>query len=212
MTYSDSEITAGEISHILFYVNSHLLAIHLYFDKSFATVIPGHAEKTFHTLMKLKMKVLMDIKALTLSVDSATSDEYSITHMPDYFNVWWKEYLGSCGVLGILLKSSVQDVMELVEGYFSELLDHVKTCLLLDMLKLSPVLILETIGLTSLEQCHQTTIDRELLEILQERMMNFICSSDRLGLGLKPRAGPGLERARARQYTGPSPDNGLGLG
>jgi hypothetical protein len=25
------------------------------------------------------------------------------------------------------------------------------------------------------------------------------------------RAGPGLERARARQYTGPSPDNGLGL-
>jgi hypothetical protein len=66
-------------------------------------------------------EVLMDIKALPLSVNSATSDEYDIARMSDYFNAWWKENLGSCRVPDMLPKSSVQDVMELVEGHFSEL-------------------------------------------------------------------------------------------
>ncbi|KAG2052958.1 hypothetical protein BDR06DRAFT_1009086 [Suillus hirtellus] len=66
-------------------------------------------------------EVLMDIKALPLSVNSAISDQYDIAHMPDYFNAWWKENLGTCRVPDMLPKSSVQDVMELVEGHFSEL-------------------------------------------------------------------------------------------
>ncbi|KAG2143561.1 uncharacterized protein EDB93DRAFT_1251977 [Suillus bovinus] len=84
-------------------------------------------------------EVLMEIKALPLSVNSATSDEYDIAHMPDYFNAWWKENLGSCRVPDMLPKSSVQDVMELVEGRFSELPDHVETDLLPYMLTLGLV-------------------------------------------------------------------------
>ncbi|KAG2087462.1 uncharacterized protein F5147DRAFT_658966 [Suillus discolor] len=81
-------------------------------------------------------EVLMEIKALPLSVHSAASDQYDIARMPDYFNAWWKENLGSCRVPDMLPKSSVQDVMELVEGHFSELPDHVETDLLPYMLTL----------------------------------------------------------------------------
>ncbi|KAG1892840.1 uncharacterized protein F5891DRAFT_986361 [Suillus fuscotomentosus] len=181
VAYSDGEITAGQISRALFYANSRLLAMHLYVDKSFATAMPGYAEK-FYTLMQWEMEtfvtpfinisfltrcsatipkllhnviailvvnklvdrkpdvneVLMDIKALPLSVNSATSDEYDIAHMSDYFNAWWKENLGSCRVPDMLPKSSVQDVMELVEGHFSELPDHVETDLLPYMLTHGP--------------------------------------------------------------------------
>ncbi|KAG2106695.1 uncharacterized protein F5147DRAFT_774687 [Suillus discolor] len=223
VVYSDGQITAGEISRALFYANSRLLAMRLYVGKSFATAMPGYAEK-FYRLMKWEMEtfvtpfinisflskcsavipkplqdviaimvvqtlvdrqpdvneVLSDIKALALSVDSITSDQYDIAHMPDYFNAWWKENLGSCRVSDMLPKSSVQDVMELVKGHFSELPDHVETGLLPYMLTVGPVVHPEMIGSASLEQCRQTTIGRELLDILHGRMTNFLRSSDRL--------------------------------
>ncbi|KAG2061124.1 hypothetical protein BDR06DRAFT_1002300 [Suillus hirtellus] len=127
VAYSDGEIITRQISYALFYTNSRLLAMHLYVDKSFATAVPSYAEN-FYTLMQWEMEqldvneVLMDIKALPLSVNSTTSDEYDIACMSDYFNAWWKENLGSCRVPDMLPKSSVQDVMELVEGHFSELM------------------------------------------------------------------------------------------
>jgi hypothetical protein len=68
--------------------------------------------------------ILKDIKAVQLSVDSRQSDDYEIARMGDYFNDWWQEGLGFCReseVSGMLPKSSVQDVMDLVEGHFSHL-------------------------------------------------------------------------------------------
>ncbi|KAG2148166.1 uncharacterized protein EDB93DRAFT_1250228 [Suillus bovinus] len=153
-----------------------------------STVIPKLLQDVLalmvvHTLADWQPDVnefLRDIKALALSVDSAVSDEYDIAHMPDYFNAWWKENLATCRVSDMLPKSCVQDVMELVKGHFSELPDHVETGRLPYMLAHGPVLNPEMIGLASLEQCRQTTIGRELLEILQERMRNFLHSSNRL--------------------------------
>ncbi|KAG2113784.1 uncharacterized protein F5147DRAFT_770427 [Suillus discolor] len=137
--------------------------------------------------------VLEEIKALPLSVNSATSDEYDIARMPDYFNAWWKENLGSCRLPDMLPKSSVQDVMELVEGHFLELPDHVETGLLPYMLMVGMVHQPEMVGSAPLEQCRQTTIGRELLEILQGRMTNLLHSSDKLA-GL---VGPVDELTRA---------------
>ncbi|KAG1803526.1 uncharacterized protein HD556DRAFT_1303602 [Suillus plorans] len=88
---------------------------------------------TAHTLVDRRPDVnaiLQDIRALRLSADSNKSDDYDIAHMPDYFNDWWKESLGCCRVSDMLPKSSVQDVMDLVEWHFSHLPDHVKTGLL----------------------------------------------------------------------------------
>ncbi|KAG1784597.1 uncharacterized protein HD556DRAFT_1451631 [Suillus plorans] len=88
---------------------------------------------TAHTLVDRRLDVnaiLQDIRALRLSADSNKSDDYDIAHMPDYFNDWWKESLGCCRVSDMLPKSSVQDVMDLVEWHFSHLPDHVKTGLL----------------------------------------------------------------------------------
>ncbi|KAG2105028.1 uncharacterized protein F5147DRAFT_775348 [Suillus discolor] len=175
--------------------------INISFISRCSVVIPKHLQDIIsimvvHALVDRQPDVnefLRDIKELPVSVDSAASDEYDIAHMPDYFNAWWKENLGSCRVSDMLPKSSVQDVMELVEGHFSELPDHVETGHLPYMLTLGPVTKLETIGSASLERCHQTPIGRELLEILQGRMANFLHSSDRLA-GL---VGPVDELTRA---------------
>ncbi|KAG2048431.1 hypothetical protein BDR06DRAFT_1012994 [Suillus hirtellus] len=188
MAYSDGQVTAGEISCVLFYANSRLLAMRLYVDKSFATSLPGYAE-AFHTLMKWEMEtfvmpfinisflsrcsaaiptllhdviaimiahtlvdrqldvteIFMEIKALDASVHCHQSDEYDIAQMPDYFNAWWKDNLASCKVSDMLPRSSVQDVMQLVEDHFAELLDHVETGLLPYMLKLGPICTPETV-------------------------------------------------------------------
>ncbi|KAG1717903.1 uncharacterized protein EDB91DRAFT_1090489 [Suillus paluster] len=85
--------------------------------------------------------------------------------MPDYFNDWWKESLGSCRVSDMLPKSSIKDVMDLVEFHCSQL---------------GPDPLPDTTGSTSLVQCHKTPIGRELLDMLQGRMNNFRSSSDRL--------------------------------
>lgn len=61
------------------------------------------------------------------------------------------------------------------------------------MLTLGPVRQPDTVGSASLEQCRQTTIGRELLEILQRRMTNFLSSSDKLA-GV---VGPVAELTRA---------------
>ncbi|KAG2141449.1 uncharacterized protein EDB93DRAFT_1105727 [Suillus bovinus] len=236
MAYSDGQVTAGDISHALFYANSHLLAMRLYVYKSFSTSLPGYAE-AFHKLMKWEMETfvtpfinisflsrcsaviptplhhviaimiahtlvdrqpdvtefLTDIKALNLSVHCKESDEYDIACMPDYFNAWWKDNLTSCKVSDMLPKSSVQDVMELVEGHFVELPDHVETGLLPYMLKLGPVHTPETIGSVSLAECRQMAIGKDLMEILQGRMMKLTHSSDRLAC----LAGPVEEIMRA---------------
>ncbi|KAG1738639.1 uncharacterized protein EDB91DRAFT_1249172 [Suillus paluster] len=79
---------------------------------------------TAHTLVDRQLDVdaiLQDIKALRLSVDSNACDDYDIAHMPDYFNDWWKESLGSCRVSDMLPKSSIKDVMDLVEFHCSQL-------------------------------------------------------------------------------------------
>ena len=44
-----------------------------------------------------------------------------------HFNDWWKENLAGCGVSGMLPKSSVQDVMDIVEDFFSELVSHCRS-------------------------------------------------------------------------------------
>ncbi|OJA21105.1 hypothetical protein AZE42_09906 [Rhizopogon vesiculosus] len=148
--YSDGQITAGDISHALFYANSRFLAMGLYVDKSFATAMPGCSTvipQLLHSVIAVMIhltlvdrqpdmkKFLMDIKALSLSVDSDEPDEYDIARMPDYFNAWWKDNLASCRVSDMLPKLSVQDVMELVEDHFLELPDHVDTSWLPYMLK-----------------------------------------------------------------------------
>ncbi|KAG1837563.1 hypothetical protein DFJ58DRAFT_846405 [Suillus subalutaceus] len=181
IAYSDSQITAGEISRALFYANSRLLAMRLSVDKSCATGTPGYAEK-FHTLMKREMEVSTWSSGHLVIRPSGHPAIRPSSHpdIPYYFNAWWQENLGSCRVSDILPKSSVQDVMELVEGHFSELPDHVETGLLPYMLECGPVHLPETIGSASLAQCRQMTIGRELLEILQGRMTNLIRSSDRL--------------------------------
>ncbi|KAG2150344.1 uncharacterized protein EDB93DRAFT_1103559 [Suillus bovinus] len=159
VAYSDGEITTRDISRALFYANSRLLAMRLYIDKSFpppclimqkffthscngkwrcSATIPKPLHNVIAILVEHKLmnqqpdvnEVLMEIKALPLSVNSATSDEYDIACMPNYFNAW---------VLDMLPKSSVQDVMELVEGHFLELPNHVETDLLLYMLTLGLV-------------------------------------------------------------------------
>ncbi|KAG2127671.1 hypothetical protein DEU56DRAFT_758558 [Suillus clintonianus] len=139
-----NQITAADISRALFYANSRLLAMRLHIDKSFAPAVPGYAE-CFYTLIKWEMEdvlstmtahtladrrldvnaVFQDIRALRLSADSNTSDDYDIAHMPDYFNDWWKESLGCCRVSDMLPKSCVQDVMDLVRWHFSQLCIHV---------------------------------------------------------------------------------------
>ncbi|KAG1732335.1 hypothetical protein EDB19DRAFT_1912054 [Suillus lakei] len=88
---------------------------------------------TAHILVDQKPDVnaiLQDICTLRLSADSNESDDYDIARMPDYFNDWWKESLGCCRVSDMLPKSSIQDVMDLVEWHFSHLPDHVRTSLL----------------------------------------------------------------------------------
>lgn len=55
-----------------------------------------------------------------------------------------------------------------------------ETRLLPYMLKLGPVRTPETIGSASFAQCRQTTIGKELMKILQGRMMKLAHSSDRL--------------------------------
>ncbi|KAG1722297.1 hypothetical protein EDB19DRAFT_1916731 [Suillus lakei] len=88
---------------------------------------------TAHTLVDRKLDVnaiLQDIRTLRLSADSNESDNYDIARMLDYFNDWWKESLGCCRVSDMLPKSSIQDVMDLVEWHFSHLPDHVRTGLL----------------------------------------------------------------------------------
>ncbi|KAG2339244.1 hypothetical protein BDR05DRAFT_1003507 [Suillus weaverae] len=77
-----------------------------------------------HTLVDRQpdvSEIFMEIKALDISVHCNQSDEYDIAHMPDYFNAWWKDNLASCKVSDMLPRSSVQDVLELVEGHFAEL-------------------------------------------------------------------------------------------
>ncbi|KAG1724123.1 hypothetical protein EDB19DRAFT_1915683 [Suillus lakei] len=163
-------ITAADISRALFYANSRMLAMCLYVDKSFATVMLGYAE-AFYTLMKWEMDTF-DIRSLRLSANLNTSDDYDIAHMLDYFNDWWKESLGCCRVSDMLPKSSVQDVMDLVAWHFSHLPDHVRTSLL-PYIAQGPDNLPEMIGL-----CHQTQTGRELLDMLQIRMMNLRHSSD----------------------------------
>ncbi|KAG0703273.1 hypothetical protein DFH29DRAFT_874534 [Suillus ampliporus] len=85
---------------------------------------------TAHTLVDWRPDVnaiLQDIKASSLSVHSNKWDDYDIAHMPDYFNDWWKENLGSCRVSDMLPKSSIQDVMDLVGWHFSQLLHQILT-------------------------------------------------------------------------------------
>jgi hypothetical protein len=77
-----------------------------------------------HTLVDRQpdvTEIFMEIKALDASVHCNESDEYDIARMPDYFNAWWKDNLASCKVSDMLPRSSVQDVMQLVEGHFAEL-------------------------------------------------------------------------------------------
>lgn len=98
---------------------------------------------TAHTLVDRRPDVdaiLQDIKALRLSVDSNACDDYDIAHMPDYFNDWWKESLGSCRVSDMLPKSSIKDVMDLVEFHCSQLVspsDHVNLCRMLTTSKIA---------------------------------------------------------------------------
>ncbi|KAG2030327.1 hypothetical protein BDR03DRAFT_1017243 [Suillus americanus] len=99
-------------------------------EMELSTVIPQLLKDvlsimTAHTLVDQRPDVnaiLLDIKALRLSVDSNKSDDYDIAHMPDYFNDWWKDTLGCCRVLDMLPKSSIQDVMDLVGWHFLQLL------------------------------------------------------------------------------------------
>jgi hypothetical protein len=77
-----------------------------------------------HTLLDRRPDandILMNIKELNLSVDSNKWDDRDIACMGDYFNDWWKENLASCRVSDMLPKSSITDVMDLVEGHFSQL-------------------------------------------------------------------------------------------
>jgi len=65
--------------------------------------------------------ILMNIKQLRLSVDSNKWDDHDIARMGDYFNDWWKENLSLCRVSDMLPRSSITDVMDLVEGHFLQL-------------------------------------------------------------------------------------------
>ncbi|KAG2094649.1 uncharacterized protein F5147DRAFT_657123 [Suillus discolor] len=202
MAYSDGQVTAGEISHALFYANLRLLAMRLYVDKSFATSLPGYAE-AFHTLMKWEMETFVTpfinitflsrcsavIPTLLHDVIAIRMAHTLVDRQPDVTEIFMEikaldllctainqmnMILPGCQTTLMhggrtilpLARSSVQDVMELVEGHFAELPDHVETGLLPYMLKL---------GL-----CQQTTIGQELMNILQGRMMKLEHSSDRL--------------------------------
>ena len=65
--------------------------------------------------------ILMNIKQLRLSVVSNKWDDHDIARMGDYFNDWWKENLSLCRVSDMLPRSSITDVMDLVEGHFLQL-------------------------------------------------------------------------------------------
>jgi hypothetical protein len=69
---------------------------------------------------------LKDIKSLDHNASSTAWDRYDIIHT-QYFNDWWKVNLAGCRVSDLLPKSSLQDVMELVEDFFSELVSDLKS-------------------------------------------------------------------------------------
>jgi len=77
---------------------------------------------TAHTLVDRQPDVdavLKDIKALPLDGIFDRWNGYDITHIPYYFNDWWKENIANCQLSGMVPKSSVRDVMELVDDHFS---------------------------------------------------------------------------------------------
>jgi hypothetical protein len=90
---------------------------------------------TSHALVHRQPDVvsfLNDIKALDHKASSTGWDRYDIVRT-QHFNDWWKENLAGRSVSGMLPKSSVQDVMELVEDFFSELVSHGKSCYIPDL-------------------------------------------------------------------------------
>lgn len=84
---------------------------------------------TSHALVNRQpdfISFLNDIKALDHKACSGGWDRYGIVQA-QFFNDWWKGNLAGCRVSDMLPKSSVQDVMDLVEDFFSELVSHWKS-------------------------------------------------------------------------------------
>jgi hypothetical protein len=75
---------------------------------------------------------LKDIKSLDHKASSTAWDRYDIVRT-QHFNDWWKENLAGCSVSGMLPKSSVQDVMDIVEDFFSDLVSDCKSCYIPDL-------------------------------------------------------------------------------
>jgi hypothetical protein len=75
---------------------------------------------------------LKDIKSLNHKASSTGWDRYDIMRT-QHFNDWWKENLAACSISGMLPKSSVQDVMDIVEDFFSDLVSDCKSCYIPDL-------------------------------------------------------------------------------
>jgi len=63
---------------------------------------------------------LNDIKSLDHKPSSTGWHQLDIVQT-QHFNDWWKGNLAGCGVSSMLLKSSVQDMMDIIEDFFLDL-------------------------------------------------------------------------------------------
>lgn len=81
---------------------------------------------TSHALVEREsdvISVLHDIKALNRKAYSSRLDDLDIIESY-YYNDWWKENLADCTASDMMPKSSVKDVMDLVDDFFSVLVRH----------------------------------------------------------------------------------------